>query len=189
MVWGWVNSSTASSRPSPRVYFLTPDPNTSNQWEEWTSLQFFVWKETKSKAFLCCPNPCFLGDRPALNPFIHHIFLPRQTLLLYIKLHYWAGCKWANSCRVVCKCRERVVCEHLSTLVADKLDPLQFACKAQRGVEDVCLTLLDTLSPLIPTPTLYLWTPPLLIRWTYTLCIAASLSYRSTQSIKNVLAG
>lgn len=45
---------------------------------------------------------------------------------------------------VLGKCVEGVVCDHLSSMVAERVDPLQFAYKAKRGVEDACLTLLDT---------------------------------------------
>lgn len=45
---------------------------------------------------------------------------------------------------VLCKCMERVMCDLLTSAVADKLDPLQFAYKAKRGVEDAFRTLLDT---------------------------------------------
>ncbi len=47
---------------------------------------------------------------------------------------------------VLCKCMEHVVCDQLSTSVADKPNPPQFAYKAERGVEDACLTLLDTVA-------------------------------------------
>ena len=38
---------------------------------------------------------------------------------------------------------ERIICNNLISSVADRLDPLQFAYKAKRGVEDATLTLLD----------------------------------------------
>lgn len=38
---------------------------------------------------------------------------------------------------------ERIVCNRLVASVADHMDPLQFAYKARRGVEDATLTLLD----------------------------------------------
>ena len=44
---------------------------------------------------------------------------------------------------VICKCMERIVCDKLTTSVADRLDPLQFAYKAKRGVEDATLTLTN----------------------------------------------
>ena len=44
---------------------------------------------------------------------------------------------------VICKCMERIVCNKLSSSVADRLDPLQFAYKAKRGVEDASLTLTN----------------------------------------------
>lgn len=57
---------------------------------------------------------------------------------------------------VLCKCMERVVCGLLSSSVAEKLE-LQFAYKAQRGVEDAFLTLLDTITH---APRFYSWTFP-----------------------------
>lgn len=47
---------------------------------------------------------------------------------------------------LLCKCMERVVGSHLSGAVTGRLDPLQFAYKAKRGVEDATLTLLDTVT-------------------------------------------
>ena len=44
---------------------------------------------------------------------------------------------------VLCKCMERVVCNRLTSTVANRMDPLQFAYRAKRGVEDATLTLLD----------------------------------------------
>ena len=44
---------------------------------------------------------------------------------------------------VVCKCTERILCNKLTSSVADRLDPLQFAYKAKRGVEDATLTLTN----------------------------------------------
>ena len=43
---------------------------------------------------------------------------------------------------VVAKCMERIVSDQLISSVADRVDPLQFAYKAKRGVEDATLTLL-----------------------------------------------
>ena len=40
---------------------------------------------------------------------------------------------------ILAKCMERIVCDPLVTSVADRMDPLQFAYKARRGVEDACL--------------------------------------------------
>ena len=45
---------------------------------------------------------------------------------------------------VVCKCMEKLLCSQLTTSVANRMDPLQFAYKAKRGVEDATLTLLDS---------------------------------------------
>ena len=53
---------------------------------------------------------------------------------------------------ILSKCMERVVCDHLTSMVVDKLDPLQFAYKAKRGVEDACLTLLDTVCRQLDSP-------------------------------------
>lgn len=47
---------------------------------------------------------------------------------------------------LLCKCMERVIGNHLSSSVTGRLDPLQFAYKAKRGVEDATLTLLDTVT-------------------------------------------
>lgn len=44
---------------------------------------------------------------------------------------------------ILCKCMERVVCNRLTTTVADRMDPLQFAYRVGRGVEDATATLLD----------------------------------------------
>lgn len=53
---------------------------------------------------------------------------------------------------ILCKCMERVVSDHLTAMVVDRLDPLQFAYKAKRGVEDACLTLLDTVCRHLDSP-------------------------------------
>ena len=44
---------------------------------------------------------------------------------------------------ILAKCMDRIVCDPLVTSVADCLDPLQFAYKARRGVEDACLILVN----------------------------------------------
>ncbi len=44
---------------------------------------------------------------------------------------------------VLCKCMERVVCQQLSQAMIGKLDPLQFAYRVGRGVEDATVTLMD----------------------------------------------
>ena len=44
----------------------------------------------------------------------------------------------------LCKCMERVLCDQLTAIVASRLEPLQFAYKGERGVDNVCLTLLNT---------------------------------------------
>jgi len=43
---------------------------------------------------------------------------------------------------ILAKCMERIVCNHLSSCVEDSLDPLQFAYRARRGVEDATLSFL-----------------------------------------------
>lgn len=47
---------------------------------------------------------------------------------------------------VLCKCMEKAVGDQLSDMLSDKLDPLQFAYRARRSVEDASLTLLDTVT-------------------------------------------
>ena len=47
---------------------------------------------------------------------------------------------------ILAKCFETVVCQHLRREVMIKLDPLQFAYKAKRGVDDACVTLIDLIS-------------------------------------------
>lgn len=44
---------------------------------------------------------------------------------------------------VLCKCMERLVCNRLMASVADRMDPLQFAYKAKRGVDDATCLLLN----------------------------------------------
>lgn len=44
---------------------------------------------------------------------------------------------------ILCKCMERVVCNRLASSVADRMDPLQFAYRVGRGVEDATAILLD----------------------------------------------
>ena len=47
---------------------------------------------------------------------------------------------------ILAKCFESVLCQHLKGQVSSKLDPLQFAYKAKRGVDDACLTLINLIS-------------------------------------------
>ena len=47
---------------------------------------------------------------------------------------------------VLAKCMERIVCNQLVASVASRMDPLQFAHKARRGVEDVCLILINLIA-------------------------------------------
>ena len=46
---------------------------------------------------------------------------------------------------VLCKCMERIVSYQLTSSVFNQLDPLQFAYRANRGVEDATLTLFHTI--------------------------------------------
>ena len=43
---------------------------------------------------------------------------------------------------VICKSLEKIVCNYLTAYVANRMDPLQFAYKAKRGVEDATFTLM-----------------------------------------------
>ena len=47
---------------------------------------------------------------------------------------------------ILCKCMERVIVGELTTTIGESLDPLQFAYKPKRGVEDATLHLLDTVT-------------------------------------------
>ena len=47
---------------------------------------------------------------------------------------------------------ERIVSDQLISSVADRLDPLQFAYKAKRGVEDATLTLFNLISSHLDSP-------------------------------------
>ena len=47
---------------------------------------------------------------------------------------------------ILAKCMERIVCNQLVAYVADRMDPLQFAYKAKRGVEDACLILVNLIA-------------------------------------------
>ena len=47
---------------------------------------------------------------------------------------------------IIAKCMERIVCNQLIASVANRMDPLQFAYRARRGVEDATLTLFDLIS-------------------------------------------
>ena len=44
---------------------------------------------------------------------------------------------------VICKSLQKIVCNYLTASVANRMDPLQFAYKAKRGVEDATLTLME----------------------------------------------
>ena len=47
---------------------------------------------------------------------------------------------------IIAKCMERIVCNQLIVSVANRMDPLQFAYRARRRVEDATLTLFDLIS-------------------------------------------
>ena len=47
---------------------------------------------------------------------------------------------------ILAKCMERIVCNQLVASVADRMDPLQFAHKARRGIEDVCLIFINLIA-------------------------------------------
>ena len=44
---------------------------------------------------------------------------------------------------IICKSLEKIVCDYLTVSMANRMDPLQFAYKAKRGVEDATLTLME----------------------------------------------
>ena len=44
---------------------------------------------------------------------------------------------------IIAKCMERLVCNQLIKSVANHMDPLQFAYRAKRGIEDATLTLFN----------------------------------------------
>ena len=85
--------------------------------------------------------------------FLDNHFIPRiwKTSTI-IPVPKKTGAKVMNDFRpvaltsILCKCMERIVCNRLVASVADRLDPLQFAYKAKRGVEDATLTLFDLVS-------------------------------------------
>ena len=56
---------------------------------------------------------------------------------------------------ILAKCMERLVCNKLMASVADRLDPLQFAYKPKRGVEDASLTLINLIAAHLEHPTNY----------------------------------
>ena len=47
---------------------------------------------------------------------------------------------------ILAKCMERIVRNQLVASVADRMDPLQFAYKVRRGVEDACLVLVNLIA-------------------------------------------
>ena len=52
---------------------------------------------------------------------------------------------------IIAKCMERLVCNQLIKSVANHMDPLQFAYRAKRGVEDATLTLLNLIASHLDT--------------------------------------
>ena len=56
---------------------------------------------------------------------------------------------------ILAKCMEKIVQSRLLTDVSDKLDPLQFAYRAHRGVEDASLVLFNLIAQHLETPKAY----------------------------------
>ena len=56
---------------------------------------------------------------------------------------------------ILCKCMERVVCNQLTASVADHMDPLQFAYRVGRGVDDATSTLLNIILSHLDKPTTF----------------------------------
>ena len=52
---------------------------------------------------------------------------------------------------VLAKCMERIVCDRLTYISEELLDPLQFAYRARRGVEDATLALMHTITSHLDT--------------------------------------
>ena len=52
---------------------------------------------------------------------------------------------------IIAKCVERLVCNQLIKSVANHMDPLQFAYRAKRGVEDAILTLFNLIASQLDT--------------------------------------
>ena len=52
---------------------------------------------------------------------------------------------------IIAKCMERLVCNQLIKYVANHMDPLQFAYRAKRGVEDATLTLFNLIASHLDT--------------------------------------
>ena len=55
----------------------------------------------------------------------------------------------------ICTQMERLVCNKLTTSVASRMDPLQFAYKAKRGVEDATLTLINSIFEHLDKPSTF----------------------------------
>ena len=47
---------------------------------------------------------------------------------------------------ILAKCMERIACNPLVASVAHRMDPLQFAYKARRGVEDACVVIVNLIA-------------------------------------------
>ena len=56
---------------------------------------------------------------------------------------------------ILCKYMERMVAKELISMVGESLDPLQFAYRARRGVEDASFTLLHTVAKHLDSPNSY----------------------------------
>ena len=56
-----------------------------------------------------------------------------------------------TSTSIIAKCIERLVCNQLIKYVANHMDPLQFAYKAKRRVEDATLTLFNLIASHLDT--------------------------------------
>ena len=63
---------------------------------------------------------------------------------------------------IITKCMERLVCNQLIKPVANRSDPLQFAYRAKRGVQDATLTLFNIIASHLETSGIpsvsYSWT-------------------------------
>ena len=51
---------------------------------------------------------------------------------------------------IIAKCMEKRVCNQLIKSVANHMDPLQFAYRAKRGVQDATLTLFNLIASPCP---------------------------------------
>ena len=53
---------------------------------------------------------------------------------------------------ILSKCLEKVICSHLKVALCEQLDPLQFAYRAKRGVEEASLTLIQAVTEHLDRP-------------------------------------